>query len=473
MNEAAPSGSGFGLGDGPRVSVIMANWRGERFLGEAIASVLSQSLRDLELLVVDDASDDRSQDIVREAMDRDPRVRLLAGSSNAGPSDARNRGLAAARGEWVAIVDSDDLLHPRRLELLLTAAGRFKADIVADDLAFFGDSPVVAGQTLFGALALKGGMAVSPVFFLESGKDRTRPSLGYVKPLIRRSALAGLGYDPAIRIGEDYDLYLRLLLRGLRLVLVPLPLYQYRRHSTSLSHRTPVGALNPVIASHDALVAALPGAHAELLRALALRRRLLHRSLRFEELVAEIKAGAHARAAGMILREPFLVGRLLRSVAERVARRRQRPGAEQAASFRVVLAPKGSKQPRPAEDKPGATEVVLEVPPLSLDRLDLAPDLVALSCRLTDLSARGHVEVIALGPDGLDALGLLPRWRSAQVWLTRDQAAALPGPLPANARLKQIESTTAGMEQEVTEDRDFGKSSFEGLFEESGALRRP
>jgi succinoglycan biosynthesis protein ExoO len=420
----------------------MANWRGERYLHASITSVLSQTLRDIELLVADDASDDRSQDIVRAAMRLDSRVRLLSGVSNAGPSDARNRAIASARGEWVAIVDSDDLLHPRRLELLLEAASRFGADMVADDLAFFSNQPEAAGRSLLGALRLTDVMPVSPALLVESNNDPAHPNLGYLKPLIRRSALAGLKYNPDVRVGEDFDFYLRLLLQGLRLILVPLPLYQYRRHSASLSHRLSVGALVPLLAAHDALVGALPAADAELTRALTVRGRMLRRALRYERLVAAIKSGAYGSAAGMIIREPRLIHPLARSFAEGMARRRRRSGPDRKSVIRIALASKERRAVLERMRRSEIDEATLEVPVLSLDRLDVAPDITDLSCLLTNHAARGHIEVIALGLEGLDALGLIPGWRAAEVWLT-EQETSEAYPLPADVRLRALHTEVA------------------------------
>lgn len=422
---------------GPNVSVIMANWRGERHLRDAIASVLAQTMPDLELLIADDASDDESQAIVLEAARWDARVRLLPASSNAGPSDARNRAIAEARGEWIAITDSDDLIHPRRLELLLKAALRSGADFIADDLAFFGDRPDAAGRTLLAPLGLTDVMPVSPTLLVESNNDSGLPNLGYLKPLIRRSALGGTTYDPTVRVGEDFDFYLRLLLKGLRLVLVPLPLYQYRRHSASLSHRLSIGALQPLLAAHDALLAGLSNPEPDLARALAMRGGMLQRALSYEELVAEIKKGAASRAASMILREPVLLTNLARSVAERLARRRVDSKLDQMIRTRVLLVQKGREVP-PTEQNSRTESVIVEVPSLSVEKLDLAPDVTAVSCKLTDLASRGPIDVVALGLDGLDALGLLPKWDTAEVWLMDDEATATTVRLPEGAKLRHL-----------------------------------
>jgi glycosyltransferase involved in cell wall biosynthesis len=105
--------------DRPRVSAVVIFLNEERFLGEAIASVRSQSLAGWELLLVDDGSTDASPALAREAAARDPvHIRYLEhpGHANRGMSAARNLGLAAARGEFVAFLDADDVWLPGRLE---------------------------------------------------------------------------------------------------------------------------------------------------------------------------------------------------------------------------------------------------------------------------------------------------------------------------------------------------------------------
>jgi glycosyltransferase involved in cell wall biosynthesis len=97
----------------PRVSVVMAVHDGERFVCAAVDSVLTQKFRDLELIVVDDGSTDRSAEIVREHPD--PRVRLVANGRNLGLAPSLNVGLAEARGEFVARLDADDVAMPQRL----------------------------------------------------------------------------------------------------------------------------------------------------------------------------------------------------------------------------------------------------------------------------------------------------------------------------------------------------------------------
>jgi glycosyltransferase involved in cell wall biosynthesis len=98
----------------PAVSVIMAAYNGERFLRPAIDSILSQSFRDFELIVIDDCSTDSTSRIMSEV--KDERIRVLRNERNLGIAGTLNRGLAVARGEYIALQDHDDVSLPTRFE---------------------------------------------------------------------------------------------------------------------------------------------------------------------------------------------------------------------------------------------------------------------------------------------------------------------------------------------------------------------
>jgi glycosyltransferase involved in cell wall biosynthesis len=100
--------------DEPVISVVIPAYNQAEFLGEAIQSVLYQTYGHLEVLVVNDASPDRTNDVV--AQFDDPRVRLLVHDENRGLPAARNTGMRAAKGEIIALLDADDLFHPEKLQ---------------------------------------------------------------------------------------------------------------------------------------------------------------------------------------------------------------------------------------------------------------------------------------------------------------------------------------------------------------------
>jgi glycosyltransferase involved in cell wall biosynthesis len=111
----------------PKVSVVMINYNGMPWLAAAVDSVLAAETVDLELLVVDDLSRDESRGFLRDRAAGDPRLRPLMPGHNSGISGARNQGLEAARGEFVALVDSDDLFLPDTVARQLAAFERLAA----------------------------------------------------------------------------------------------------------------------------------------------------------------------------------------------------------------------------------------------------------------------------------------------------------------------------------------------------------
>jgi glycosyltransferase involved in cell wall biosynthesis len=98
----------------PRVSVVMAAYDAERFIAQAVESILQQTLRSWELIVVDDGSTDGTRAIL--AAYADPRVRVYSNESNLGQTASLNRGIGLARGEFIARMDADDVSEPERLE---------------------------------------------------------------------------------------------------------------------------------------------------------------------------------------------------------------------------------------------------------------------------------------------------------------------------------------------------------------------
>jgi glycosyltransferase involved in cell wall biosynthesis len=291
----------------PTVTVIMANFNGAAHLAETLGSVQKQSMRDLEIIVSDDASDDRSAEIVTALMAKDPRIRLIRGERNGGPAAARNRALAVANGEWIAIVDGDDLIHPKRFATLVEAAVRDGADIVADDLLVFDSDHSRPPTTL-----LEGRWARAP-FWVEI-RDYIRlnnfygrgPALGYLKPLFRSSLLTDTftRYDEDLRIAEDYNLALQLLRAGARFRVYPLLLYFYRKHSASTSHRLKADVLEALKAADLKLLDQLSNSDRDLAAPIHARIRSIETALAYEELLNSLKIGDWSAAVRGVLVKP-------------------------------------------------------------------------------------------------------------------------------------------------------------------------
>lgn len=114
----------------PIVSVIMPAYNAEKFIEEAISSVLAQSVSNWELIVIDDGSQDGTQQIVADFTRKDSRVRLIVNEENMGVAKSRNRGLDVCCGEYVALLDSDDYWEPQMLHRMIACAQETKADII-------------------------------------------------------------------------------------------------------------------------------------------------------------------------------------------------------------------------------------------------------------------------------------------------------------------------------------------------------
>lgn len=114
----------------PLISVVMPAYQAEKFIRAAIASVQTQSYENWELLVIDDGSKDATVEIVEAMAKDDSRICLLRNEQNMGVAKTRNRGIELARGEYVALLDSDDLWMPEKLEKQLALAQEEDAQVV-------------------------------------------------------------------------------------------------------------------------------------------------------------------------------------------------------------------------------------------------------------------------------------------------------------------------------------------------------
>ncbi|NLC57282.1 MAG: glycosyltransferase family 2 protein [Armatimonadetes bacterium] len=205
------------------VSIVVPAHNAAPHLAETLASLLRQTYRPLEILVVDDGSTDATAAIARQFGEP---VRCLS-QRNAGPSAARNAGIAHARGDYVAFVDADDAFTPERTAVLvaaLEAASPAAAFAASDAWLWDGRRPL----RRFNIARPPGGEKGLTTFL-----DENRPYIGI---LARRHLLVRLGgFRPDLWANEDCHLWLRLLGAGHTYAHVAEPLYLYRVHWQSLS----------------------------------------------------------------------------------------------------------------------------------------------------------------------------------------------------------------------------------------------
>ena len=251
------------------------------------------------------ASTNSSVRIVESLIAEDDRIRLIRSDVNGGPAAARNRALGIARGEWISVLDSDDLMHPRRLQSIIEEAIKSQADIVADDLLLFDASRQASPQTLFSNRWAKSPQWVSPEEYVLTNNPYGRgPALGYLKPVIRSSTISQhkVRYDERLTIAEDYDFVFRLLMAGAKFRTLPQIGYFYRRHSGSVSHRLSSDALQRIADSEAGWAKRWP--QASMQGALRARERSIRRAIAFDRLVQYIKAGQMVAAVRAAMADP-------------------------------------------------------------------------------------------------------------------------------------------------------------------------
>ena len=197
------------MGERSLISVVVPAWRAEKTLAATLDSVLLQTWRELEVLVVDDASPDGTLALAQSYAAKDPRVRVIAQPENGGVSKARNRGVREARGEWIAFLDSDDAYEPNFLKTLLTLAKRESAPVVCGSVREV--YPEKNGEEK--ADILKAGVFrtqedILHSFFLDD------PNWLFVcwNKLYRRDLIGGTRFS-ALAIGEDALFCVELLTR--------------------------------------------------------------------------------------------------------------------------------------------------------------------------------------------------------------------------------------------------------------------
>jgi glycosyltransferase involved in cell wall biosynthesis len=218
----------------PTVSVLMCVHNAQRYLEQAVTSILRQTFRDFELVVIDDGSTDGTRGILERLASADARMRVIS-RPNTGLARALNEGLAHCRGEFVARMDGDDVALPERFarqvaflrghpDVVVVGTrvlyvNPFDLPVSGDEATSTSDHPLDHDAIDAQLLAGRGGSIVHPA------------------AMFRREAMLGIGgYREHYNNSEDLDLFLRLAETG-RVANLPDVLLRYRRHLESVSHQ--------------------------------------------------------------------------------------------------------------------------------------------------------------------------------------------------------------------------------------------
>ena len=207
----------------PLVSVILPVHNAEDFIEASIRSILNQTISDFELIIINDGSNDTSDSIIKEAIQGDSRVRYFS-RENKGLVATLNEGIELSRGKWIARMDADDISLPNRLEIQLRELKERSADVCGTWIRRFGnfESRIVKPPIADNLIKLE--MLFSCPF--------AHPSI-IASSEVMKDAL----YDLNWSIVEDYDLWVRLAIKGVKMINVPQSLLDYRVHSSQVSSR--------------------------------------------------------------------------------------------------------------------------------------------------------------------------------------------------------------------------------------------
>lgn len=219
----------------PRASVLIPSYNHAAYIGDAIESILGQSLTDFELIIVDDGSTDNSWDIIENYARSDSRIVAIR-QENQGPAAAGNRALRLAKGDFIAFHTSDDRSGSTRLEKQVCF---LNAHAEYDAVGSFIDEIDERGQIKStGAYASWFNV---PADVNDPGSWVWRNIVASPTLMLRCGFFERYGiFDRDLVYTQDWDILIRTLSRGGKLTILPEKLFQYRSHGNNLTHKNPI-----------------------------------------------------------------------------------------------------------------------------------------------------------------------------------------------------------------------------------------
>jgi len=288
------------------VTFLIAAFNAQETIVRAVGSALAQEGVGVEVVVVDDCSSDGTAAIADSI--RDERVRVVRLDRNRGPGGARNAGLDAARGRWVAVLDADDTVRPDRMARLLQRAEAAGSEIVVDNIEVI-DEAAGTSMPMFTAQRLQAMPRMTLAEFIAGNLlFEQKFSLGYMKPVVRRDFIEAraLRYVQTLRIGEDYLFLASALAAGGSCAVEPEPFYAYRIRPGSISRVLELRHVEAMLEADKTFlrdhVLGDAARHAQ-----AGRSRSLRKAASYLSLVGHLKDRAALKAAVTAIRDPAAV----------------------------------------------------------------------------------------------------------------------------------------------------------------------
>ncbi len=211
----------------PKVSIIISVYNGEKYIKESINSVLSQTFTDFELIIVNDGSTDNTRSVISSASDK--RITLIDNEYNEGIFVSRNRAILRANGEYIAILDGDDVCMPDRI------ARQYNTLNTNKDIGFLGSHAIKIGPHG----QLMGYMSYPPKTTQEARRCISQLNLNPIidpTSMFRKDIfISHGGYSLHLPHSMDYELWCRLLNHNVKMTNIQTPLLKYRVHDKSIS----------------------------------------------------------------------------------------------------------------------------------------------------------------------------------------------------------------------------------------------
>lgn len=216
------------MGD-PLISVIVPIYNVEKYLEKCIESIISQSYKNLEILLVNDGSPDSSKDICEKYQKIDPRI-ILINKKNGGLSSARNAGLKIAKGEIIVCVDSDDWIHEEMIQTMYKNLEEYDADLSVCNFEIKEANGKKCSKTFTQKIELLNQEQAMQYAILPE------KYYGFAwNKMYRKSILQDMLYDETIRKGEDSPFTCEYISKCSKVVYQDIPLYYYRQDTVSIT----------------------------------------------------------------------------------------------------------------------------------------------------------------------------------------------------------------------------------------------
>lgn len=224
----------------PKVSVIIPIYRVQKYLTRCLNSVLGQTYTNFEVICVNDGSTDRCNEILEDFVKQDKRIRVIT-QKNLGLSMARNNGLKQAKGDYIFFLDSDDCIHPDLLQVIVSYAQQYEADLVTFGYVTLKDKypqDVSENEPGYEPIAtpkkIKHKFTHDPLKYCK-GSGAFKIYYNVWTKLYKRELLEGIKFIPNIYF-EDYPYMVEVLLKNPKTVILNHPLYYYTENPTSISN---------------------------------------------------------------------------------------------------------------------------------------------------------------------------------------------------------------------------------------------